>query len=116
MADFKFKQYTEQESTIYDEAISKIRSALANGLTFNEACSSVNIENHDLKGFIISDALKIMIADLHYGKGKTLVEVADILNVPFKTILHANQEMLEEVGSNFAGSLDIFSEGHAGNA
>lgn len=96
MADFKYKEYSEEENKIYDEAMTKIREGLKNGLNFNEACSIINVDN-ELKKFIVDDALKIMIAEMHYAKGMTLKQVADALKVPLKAIDIANMEMLEDV-------------------
>lgn len=98
MEDIKYKEYTPEESKIYDEAIAKIREALKNGLNFNEACSTVDVKDVELKRFIVDDALKIMIAEMHYAKGMTLKQVADALRVPLKVIDIANIEMLQDVG------------------
>lgn len=102
MEDLKYKEYTEEENLIYDEAISKIKEGLKNGLNFNEACSVVNIEDAELKRFIVDDALKIMIAEMHYAKGMTLKQVADTLRLPVKAVDSANNEMLEDVGISAA--------------
>lgn len=97
MGDFKYKEYTAEESKIYDEAMSKIIEGFKNGLSFNEACSAVKVEDKELKEFIEDDALKVMIADLHYAKGISLPEVADALKVSIETTNKANLEMLEDV-------------------
>jgi hypothetical protein len=96
--DFKYKEYTTEEDKIHNDAITKIREGLKNGLNFNEACSVVELEDAELKKFIIDDALKIMIAELHYSKGMPLPQVANTLRVPMKDINIANMEMLEDVG------------------
>lgn len=98
MTDIKYKEYTEEENKIYDEAIAKIREALKNGLNFNEACSVVDVGDEELKRYIVDDALKVMIAEMHYAKGMALRQVADALKVPLKAIDIANMEMLEDVG------------------
>jgi hypothetical protein len=97
MTDFKYKEYSEEENKIYDEAIAKIREALKNGLNFNEACSIINVDE-GLKKFIVDDALKVMIAEMHYAKGMSLRQVADTLKVSIKDVDIANMEMLEDVG------------------
>jgi hypothetical protein len=98
MEDFKYKQYTDEENKIYNEAMAKIMEGLRNGLSFNEACSIVNVQDKDLRGFIEDDALKIMIAEMHYTKGLSLPEVAATLRVSIETTNKANLEMLEDVG------------------
>lgn len=94
----QYKQYTPEEDRIYEETIAIILQSLKNGLNFKEACSMIRVEDHDLKRFIIDDALKIMIAEMHYSKGLSLQQVSDALNVPIRTIGIANMEMLEDVG------------------
>lgn len=98
MPNFRFKEYTPEEDKIYEESIYKIKQGLKNGLDFKESCSMINVDDPVLKRFIIDDALKIMIADMHYQNKLTLQQVADLLNVPLKTVNIANMEMLEEAG------------------
>lgn len=98
MSDLKYKEYSEEESRIYEKAMTKIREGLKNGLNFNEACSIVDVGDEELKRYIVDDALKVMIAEMHYAKGMPLMQVADALKVPLKAIYTANMEMLEDVG------------------
>ncbi|HEX8948934.1 MAG TPA: hypothetical protein VF790_08245 [Dissulfurispiraceae bacterium] len=98
MSDLKYKEYSEEESRIYNEAIAKIRSGLENGLSFHEACSAVDIKDGALRKFIEDDALKVTIAELHYGKKQLLQQVADTLKLPLKKINAAHLEMLEDAG------------------
>lgn len=111
MEDVKYKEYTTGEDKIYNEAMSKIREGLRNGLNFNEACSVVNVDG-ELKKYIIDDALKVMIAEMHYAKGMTLKQVADALKVSFKTVDVANMEMLEDVGITAA---EVYKRSNHGN-
>lgn len=112
MENLKYKEYTEEENLIYNEAILKIKEGLKNGLNFNEACSVVNIEDAELKRLIVDDALKIMIADMHYAKGMTFKQVADTLQVPIRAVDSANNEMLEDAGISAA---DIYKASNHGN-
>ncbi|HMK61176.1 MAG TPA: hypothetical protein VK452_08540 [Dissulfurispiraceae bacterium] len=98
MADVKYKEYSPEEDRIYTEAITKIREGMKNGLSFDNACDSISVENEELRSFILDDALKIMIAELHYGKSMTLDEVAKILNVPINKVSVASLQMLEDAG------------------
>ena len=117
MGDFKYKDYSADESKIYDAAMAQIIEGLRNGLSFNEACGVVYIEDKKLKEFIEDDALKIMIADMHYIKGLTLPELASALKVSIESINKANSEMLEDVSITTA---EIFkmtnSDSPIGNA
>jgi len=98
MVDVKYKEYSPNEDRIYNESIARIREGMKNGLQFGEACQSIDVADEELKGFILDDALKIMIAELHYGKGMTLEEVSSYLNVPMARISVSSLEMLEDAG------------------
>ncbi|TAN41474.1 MAG: hypothetical protein EPN22_15355 [Nitrospirae bacterium] len=102
MPDFKYKTYSPEEDIIYSESIAKVRDAVGNGLSFNEACKTLEVEDISLKAFIVSDALKILIADLHYSRGISLPDVADKLKVSLKTLGITINEMLEDVGESAA--------------
>jgi len=98
MDDIIYKEYTEEETRIYNEAMVKIRAGLNNGLSLKEACSAVDVADAELKKLISDDVLKIMIAEMHFGKGLTLEEVAKALKVSLKAINAAIMEMLEDAG------------------
>jgi hypothetical protein len=98
MAEVKYKEYSPEEDKIYNESISRIREGMKNGLPFGEACQSINVADEELKEFILDDALKIMIAELHYGKSMPLEEVSKFLNVPMARLSKASLEMIEDAG------------------
>jgi len=98
MEDINYKQYTDEETRIYNDAIAKIRSGLDNGLSLSEACSAVNVEDAELKKLISDDMLKIIISEMHFGNGLPLQEVANKLKVSLKSINAAIMEMLEDAG------------------
>ncbi|HTZ17638.1 MAG TPA: hypothetical protein VMB78_04285 [Dissulfurispiraceae bacterium] len=102
MAEVKYKQYSPEEDRIYTESIAKIREGMKNGLSFDKACDSISVGDEELKEFILDDAMKIMIAELHYGKGLPLEEVAKALNVPMGKVSVASLEMLEDAGISAA--------------
>ena len=117
MSAVKYKQYSPEEDRIYTESIGKIREGMKNGLTFDKACDAISVADEELKGFILDDALKIMIAEIHYGKGVSLGEVARVLNIPVGKVSVASLEMLEDAGVA-AAELNRKStpNGPAGNA
>jgi len=97
MKKFKYKQYTSEEDAIYYDAMEKILAALRNGSTFENACCTIEVADASLKDFILDDAMKIMIAELHYRDGQSLLQVAEKLDVPVTKISYASLEMLEDV-------------------
>jgi hypothetical protein len=97
MEKFIYKEYTEEESRIYNEAMDSIMEGLQNGLSFADACGRMQIEDKRLKEFIMDDALKIVIADMHFNKGLPLEHISSILNIPLDVMKRAQMEMLEDI-------------------
>ena len=93
----RYKEFTEEEDRIYRKYIGIIRSNISNGVKFDLACELVSVEDRELKAVIINDALKIEIAELHYGKRIPLNEVSKKLGVSMERLLQANNEMVEDV-------------------
>ena len=98
MEEIRYKEYSDEESHLYNETLKKIMEGLTKGLTFREACGAVELPDKQLKGFIEDDALKIMIADMHYAKGISLEKMAEGLQVQIDVLRKSNDEMLEDVG------------------
>jgi hypothetical protein len=98
MPEFLFKEFTPEESRIYDEAVNKYREAIAAGKTLRQAYESYAVADKELEALIQADFLKIMIADLHFGQGKSLADVATTLSVPNELIQDTKNRMLQEAG------------------
>lgn len=97
MKEIKYKEYTPEENSIYNDSIEKILTSLRSGSSFETACSNVDISDDSLKHFIHDDAIKIMIAELHYRDGLSLPQVAERLDLSITKISFASMEMLEDV-------------------
>jgi ribosome-binding protein aMBF1 (putative translation factor) len=97
MKDFHYKEYTEEESRIYNKAMDEIIAALEDGMAFHAACDSVSVDDTELKRFIVDDVLKVIIAHHHYKNGLSLEDVAATLKVSIEIIHKANDEMLEDI-------------------
>jgi hypothetical protein len=117
MEDFQYKEYTEEESRIYNEAMGNIMAALQKGASFDEACASVNIADSELKGFVVDDALKVLIADIHYAKNLPLEHIADTFKISLDILSKANKEMMQDVEiSSSKVYMAKNPDGHVGNA
>jgi len=92
-----FKDFDEEEDRIYRKNIELIRANVSSGVKFDLACEFVAVEDRELKELIIDDALKVHIAEMHYGKGLSLIDVSKALGVSMERLLKANTEMMEEV-------------------
>ncbi len=95
--DYRYKEFTDEESRIYERSIKSIIENLNNGLTFNLACESLDIRDEELRNIIVDNALKVKIAEMHYGKNLTFDEISRILDVSIERLIRANEEMLEDV-------------------
>ncbi|MBF0537243.1 MAG: hypothetical protein HQL03_03215 [Nitrospirae bacterium] len=97
MSEVIYKKFTKEEDVIYDKAIETLRKALASGVSYNEACALLDVSDAELKAVIIDDFLKITIAEMHYGGGIPLKEVARKLSVPYELLLQTSKIMLEDI-------------------
>jgi len=98
MPEFLFKEFTSEESKIYEDAVNKYREVIAAGKTLRQAYESYAVADKELEAVIQADFLKIMIADLHFGKGKSLADVAATLSVPNELVQDTKKRMLQEAG------------------
>ena len=98
MPEFSFKEFTPEESNIYEDAVIKYREAIAAGKTLKQAYENYPIIDPELKSLIQADFLKILIAESHFGKGQSLEEVAKVLDVSLDLIKETHARMLQEAG------------------
>lgn len=97
MEEFSYKIYTEEENRIYYEAMNRIMEGLRSGLSFNESCSAVSIDNGELRQYIEDDALKIVIAEMHFVQGTSLEEIGNTLQLSAEIINKAHEEMMQDI-------------------
>ena len=102
MSDKNQKNRLMENDRVYESAIASMREGLKSGLSFSEACSIMDVTDPELRRFIEDDALKIVIAEMHYGKGTALKELSRMLRLPYAVVYEANIEMLEDAGLSAA--------------
>ena len=98
MPEFQFKEFTPEESRIYEEAVSKYREAVTAGKTLREAYDSYSITDKELESLIQADFLKIMIAERHFARRQPLEDLAKALAVSLDLVKDTHKRMLQEVG------------------
>lgn len=98
MPSFDFKEFTDEESRIYEEAIPKFREAVDAGKTLRQAYESYTIADKKLEKLIQVDFLKILIAERHFGQHQSLDDIAKALDVSASLIKDTYARMLQEVG------------------
>ena len=107
MPEFSFKEFTPDESRIYEEAVNSYREAITSGKTLQQAYESHAVEDPALRSLIQADFLKIMIAERHFEQRQSLEEVARALAVSVDLIKETHARMLQEVGVTAAGKLGV---------
>jgi hypothetical protein len=98
MPEFLFKEFTPEESALYEEAVSKFREAIAAGKTLGQAYASFTVADKELEALIQADFLKIMIAERHFSQQQPLEDVAKALDVSPDLVKDTHKRMLQEVG------------------
>ncbi|MCX7794069.1 MAG: hypothetical protein N2257_06675 [Thermodesulfovibrionales bacterium] len=96
------------DDQVYKRSIEIIRKNIENGQPFDIACEAISVADENLRRSIIDDALKIEIAERHYGKNIPLIELSKKLQVSMERLLKANDEMLEDVMDNIRQTFKDF--------
>ena len=86
-----------EEDKLYNESVKRIQSAVEQGMSFESAAGLVDVKDEALKAQVLDDALKVLIAQLHFTGGMTLDALAKKLGLPLKHLEEAKRAMLEEV-------------------
>jgi hypothetical protein len=107
MPEFSFKEFTPDESRIYEEAVNSYREAITSGKTLQQAYESHAVEDPTLRSLIQADFLKIMIAERHFEQRQSLEEVARALAVSVDLVKETHARMLQEVGVTAAGKFGV---------
>ena len=91
--------YFETETDkAYRESFAKIREGLEKGLGFDSACSTIEVEDEELRKIIITDMLKVLIAEEHFAKKVSIEDLANRLKVEPDRLELTRASMLDEVG------------------
>ncbi|MFC1770097.1 hypothetical protein ACFLZI_03485 [Nitrospirota bacterium] len=116
MADAWYSALSSDEEKQYDESVKRIQKAINQDMTFEQAVSLVDVENKKLKAAIVDDALKVLIAELHFTGGMTLEDTAKKLRLSVEIVSKARQEMLDTVEAEAIQKYKDESGGPQGNA
>jgi hypothetical protein len=104
-----FKQPGAEDNPLSDEedrahrlALEKMRAEMVSGRTFSQAMAAIADLEKDLRLLVIDDLLKIIIAEEHFGEGRSVEEVAMVLGLSAGEVATARDQMLMEVGMEMA--------------
>ena len=90
-------EFTEEESRVHHAGFKIIMEGLEQGLTFDEACQGLQVVDPEMRRIIISDYLKVTIAERHFQAKESLEDVAAHLRCGVETVEKAKEEMVREV-------------------
>ena len=90
-------EFTEEESRVHHAGFKIILKGLEEGLTFDEACKGLQIVDPEMRRIIISDYLKVTIAERHFQAKESIEDVAAHLRCTVETVEKARDEMVREV-------------------
>ena len=102
MPEVAFKEFTPEEDRIYHETVQQYRESVKQGKALKEVYEGVSLEDTELQKIIEADFLKILIAELHFGKGMSLDELAKSLSISSELVQDTMKRMLQEVGMTAA--------------
>ncbi len=102
MPEFEYKEFTAEESRIYEDAVSKFREAIGAGRTLRQAYESYAIADEKLRSLIQADFLKILIAERHFAGREPMEKIAKDLDVSLELLMDTHARMLQEVGISAA--------------
>ncbi len=89
--------FESEADRAYRESFAQIRKGLEEGLGFDDACAAVEIKDEDLRKQIITDMLKVIIAEEHFAKKIPLEELAGRLKVQPEVLETAKLSMFEDI-------------------
>jgi hypothetical protein len=93
---------SSEEDRLHQEGMAQMRAAIARGKTFAEAVAALSGVQVGMRELIADDFLKVLIAEEHFEKGRTVGEVAMTLGLAYEKLAAAREVMLEEVGMEMA--------------
>jgi hypothetical protein len=88
--------YASDADRLYEESVRKIQNAVKS-MSFGQAVKLLEIEDENVKRAIIDDALKVLIAEMHFTGGMSLKELSKKLKVPLGRLETSKKEMLNDV-------------------
>ena len=83
---------------LYENAIKKIKNAVEQGLSFDQACSLITVDDTELRESVRNDSLKAIIAEMHLSRGLPLKNLAMRLRLSLSRLLNAREGMSEKGG------------------
>lgn len=89
--------FLSDENKEYKKMLEKIMIAVNGGVGLDEACNSLEIKDGDLKANVCEDALKVLIAQMHFEQKMATDKIAGLLKISVERVNAARESMLAEI-------------------
>ena len=87
---------TDNNGDSREESINKIRRAVKRGLSFDQACSLILVDDAESREAIIAEALMLLIEEMHCSEGMPLKQLAMKLRISMSRAIRAKENMVRE--------------------
>jgi hypothetical protein len=108
--------HQSDEDRLYEESVMRVKNAvLKQSMPFQKALELIDVADEAARRAIGDDALKVMIAELHFVGGKSVADLARSFKLSQKIVEQARKEMLQDVKQT---AIDAYKAetGQGGNA
>ncbi len=109
MSNAWYNDLPQEQEEMYNESVRRIKSAVEKSMSFEQAASLLDVEDEGLKAAIVDDALKVLIAEMHFARRKSIADVAKALKLSPERVEQARVEMLSEVEQS---AIDAYKAEH----
>ena len=110
-----YSDLSDDDAKAYEDSVNRIKKGVEQDMSFEQAVSLISVEDKNLKAAIVDDALKLLIAEMHFVARQSIDEVVRKLRLPTEVVSKARQEMINSV-ENAAIEAYKESQGQQGNA
>jgi len=97
MGNAWYDDLPDDDAKAYEESVNRIKKGVEQDMTFEQAASLVVIKDEMVRASVIDDALKLLIAEMHFVARKSMDDVAKKLRLSRDVVMKARQEMLDSV-------------------
>ncbi|MBF0309778.1 MAG: hypothetical protein HQL56_09640 [Magnetococcales bacterium] len=89
--------FSSEDDRLYEESMAYLEREVAAGHSWERIVKELRVADVELKGIILDDFVKIILAKRHFQGGETLQAVANATRIPGKVLESARRSMLKEV-------------------
>lgn len=98
----------KDDEFLYEQAVQKMRKAIAKGKTFAQACEILQDVEANLRPLIQDDFLMIIVAEQHFGQGRGIDDVALFLDLPYETVEASKERIMNEFDEMLSDQMASF--------